>query len=168
MLPIFSNLHKSPRLINHDQAEGFSIIHNLLRNSQFQLDSTEQIFDSHYSKIPEYKRSVRQQLTNRQKEPIVVGFFIENQYTPIVSCSDRKHEELYYFETIQFARKIADSPDLDFILFGSWYQQNPQIFYIDCKDRVNLQKSNVDLSDPSIRLSPLNNELTFYTNLCID
>ena len=128
----------------------------------------ERIFDSHYSKIPEYKRSVRQQLTKRQKEPIVVGFFIENQYTPIVSCSDRKHEELYYFETVQFARKIADSPDLDFILFGSWYQQNPQIFYIDCKDRVNLQKSNVDLSDPSIRLSPLNNELTFYTNLRID
>ena len=93
----------------------------------------EQIFDSHYSKISEYKRSVRQQLTNRQKEPIVVGFFIENQYTPIVSCSDRKHEELYYFETVQFARKIADSPDLDLSFSGVGTSKILKFFILTAK-----------------------------------
>lgn len=127
----------------------------------------ERIFDSHYNKISEYKRAVLQQLNIYQKKPVLVGFFIENQYAPIVSCTNRQHEELYYFETIQFAEKIADRKNLDFILFGGWYNQKPQIFYIDCKDCANLKNKNVvDLSDTSIQLSPLNNELTVYANFC--
>ena len=43
----------------------------------------------------------------------------------------KEHEELYYFETVQFGSKVSASPDLDFILFGSYCNGRPQIFYID-------------------------------------
>ena len=52
-----------------------------LANWQANFDMT---FDSHYNKIPAYKEAIRNKGRNFFDKPIVVGFFIENQYSPIV------------------------------------------------------------------------------------
>ena len=65
-----------------------------------------------------------------------------------------KHEELYYFETVQFASKVSASPDLDFILFGSYCNGRPQIFYIDCESYKHIGEST-DLENADLHLSPL-------------
>ena len=52
-----------------------------LANWQANFDMT---FDSHYNKIPAYKEAIQNKGRNFFDKPIVVGFFIENQYSPIV------------------------------------------------------------------------------------
>lgn len=124
----------------------------------------EMTFDSHYNKIPAYKKAVRNREDISFDKPIVVGFFIENQYSPIVynHRTPKRHEELYYFETAQFVSKISDSPDLDFILFGSYCNGMPQIFYIDRESYKHIGEST-DLEDSDLHLSPLNkSEITVH------
>ena len=71
-------------------------------------------------------------------------------------------EELYYFETVQFASKVSASPDVDFILFGSYCNGRPQIFYIDRESYKHIGEST-DLENADLHLSPLNkNEITVY------
>ena len=64
-------------------------------------------FDSHYNKIPAYKEAILNKGRNFFDKPIVVGFFIENQHSPIVynHGMSKEHEELYYFETVQLETK---------------------------------------------------------------
>ena len=111
-----------------------------LANWQANFDMT---FDSHYNKIPAYKEAIRNKGRNFFDKPIVVGFFIENPYSPIVYNygMSKEHEELYYFETVQFASKVSASPDLDFILFGSYCNGRPQIFYIDRESYKHIGES---------------------------
>lgn len=93
-----------------------------------------------------------------------MGFFIENQYSPIVynHGMSKEHEELYYFETAQFASKVSASPDVDFILFGSYCNGRPQIFYIDRESYKHIGEST-DLENADLHLSPLNkSEITVY------
>lgn len=52
-----------------------------LANWQANFDMT---FDSHYNKIPAYKEAIQNKGRNFFDKPIVVGSFIENQYSPIV------------------------------------------------------------------------------------
>ena len=67
-----------------------------------------------------------------------------------------------YFETVQFASKASASPDLDFILFGSYCNGRPQIFYIDRESYKHIGEST-DLENADLHLSPLNkNEITVY------
>ena len=132
-----------------------------LANWQTNFDMT---FDSHYNKIPAYKEAIRNKGRNFFDKPIVVGFFIENQYSPIVynHGMSKEHEELYYFETVQFASKVSASPDLDFILFGSYCNGRPQIFYIDHESYKHIGEST-DLENADLHLSPLNkSEITVY------
>ena len=132
-----------------------------LANWQANFDMT---FDSHYNKIPAYKEAIRNKGRDFFDKPIVVGFFIENQYSPIVynHGMSKEHEELYYFETVQFASKVSASPDLDFILFGSYCNGRPQIFYIDRESYKHIGEST-DLENADLHLSPLNkNEITVY------
>lgn len=125
-------------------------------------DNFEYVFDSHYHKIQIYKDSIQKTLDVNEKE-IVVGFFIENQFSPIV-CVDDNLKEIPYFETVQFSNKIKNSHDLDFILFGCYYDGRPQIFYFDSEsfnERINL--INLDLK--LLKLSSINaNEVTVYSN----
>lgn len=124
----------------------------------------EMTFDSHYNKIPAYKEAIRNRKETSFDKPIVVGFFIENQYSPIVYIdrAPKEHEELYYFETTQFASKISNSPDLDFILFGSYCNGMPQIFYIDRESYKYIGES-IDLENADLHLSQLNkSEITVY------
>ena len=73
-----------------------------------------------------------------------------------------QHGELYYFETVQFASKVSESPDLDFILFGSYCNGMPQIFYIDRESYKPIGEST-DLENADLHLSSLNkSEITVY------
>ena len=58
--------------------------------------------------------------------------------------------------------KFSASPDLDFILFGSYCNGRPQIFYIDRESYKHIGEST-DLENADLHLSPLNkNEITVY------
>ena len=129
-----------------------------LENWQSNFDDT---FNSHYKRIPKYKESIYDYLKKSDSKPIIVGFFIENQYSPIV-YDETKIGELYYFDTIQFANKIINSHELDFVLFGSNYKGHPQIFYFD-RGSFDIFQPPIDLTNLSINLSPINeSEITIY------
>ena len=121
----------------------------------------EQIFDSHYKKIPEYKKSIGAHLKMEEHKEILVGFFIENQYSPTV-YDGKKNSELYYFDTIQFSEKIIDSKELDFVLFGSHHKGYPQLFYFD-KNSFDEFRPQIDLTNTTLKISPVcKNECTMY------
>lgn len=129
---------------------------------EYWRDNFDSVFDSHYGKIQKYKDSITEKLKVDSKE-IIVGFFIENQFTPIV-CEDLTIKEIFYFETVQFFNKIKNSHALDFILFGCYYEGCPQIFYFDsesfneCIDLINLDSKVLKLSNIN------DNEVTVYSN----
>ena len=116
------------------------------------ISNFEVIFDEHYRKIPAYKEKIVQ-LQTKDIKKILVGFFIENQNSIPVFWDD-KHRELRYFETIQFAEKIKESRELDFVLFGYLCGTNPQIIYID-RDSFEETEKFIDLKDPTLKISPV-------------
>lgn len=122
----------------------------------------EYTFDIHYNKIPDYIDFIKKLLNiDNDNKKILVGFFIENQFPPIVKDT-KQWGDLLYFDTIQFATKILNSKDLDFVLFGCYYDGHPQIFYID-KERYDHAHHLIDLDNPNIQLLSINrNELTIY------
>ena len=121
----------------------------------------EQTFNSHYARISQYKESIRNHLNPDPNIPMLVGFFIENQYSPVVYDKNRCGE-LYYFDTIQFANKMTVSENLDFVLFGSYYDGCPRIFYID-RESYTDYRPLIDLTNTNVKLSPVNkNEITMH------
>ena len=113
------------------------------------MSNFNECFDSHYQRIPEYKNAIRHHLKREDTKQIIIGFFIENQFSPIV-YDGKKVAELYYFDTLQFSNKLLNSDLLDFVLFGSNYEGRPQIFYLDKNHFYNSEKL-IDLTDTSLR-----------------
>lgn len=117
-------------------------------------------FIRHYKKIPAYKDHIASALGQTGK-PFVVGFFIENQFSPYVKINRRIWELAYVF-TKQFADLFSCHTNLDFILFGSYANGVPQLTYVDHEGWRTLPEL-VDLDSEKVSLLSLNkNEVVVY------
>lgn len=121
----------------------------------------ERTFRRHYERIPAYIAAVQGLKQEYEDKKIIVGFFIENQFAPIIYAG-KGVQELFYFETRQFAEMIKASDALDFVLFGCNFEGRPQIFYFD-RPGLEKLKGHIDLKDEAIQLLQLQqNEVTMY------
>lgn len=111
-------------------------------------------FDKHYSKIETYKRRVLE-VTGYETKRILVGFFVENQFSPYIKVKNCIGE-LPYVYTLQFAEKMKESPNIDFILFGGYWGRKPQLIFLD-RQGIEKIRDPVDLNEDRVLLLPLNN-----------
>ena len=116
-------------------------------------DNFNRIFSSHYTKIDDYIDNVKLQVENPSEKEIVTGFFVENPFPPYLNIG-RKIYDIPYIFTTQFQSKFIESPKLDFLLYGCYYNGKPQIFYADKKSWEKIENL-IDLSDPNVTLSGL-------------
>lgn len=121
----------------------------------------ERTFRRHYERIDAYKEAVTEWTGNCGK-PILVGFLIEQKFSPFINIG-HKMDELPYFKTTQFAEVIQSSPKIDFVLFCGYLGGVARITY---RDREALDKDKnrlVDLSDERVSWSHLNgNDFVMY------
>ena len=127
----------------------------------------ERHFDSHYAKIGQYVENGKKAASMKQPsktEGIVsckIGFFIEEEFPPILEINGTLREARY-IETKQFLDFFRDKTKVDFILYGTQYDGHRSVFYIDHKHTADRDKA-FDLEDKNINISNINkNEHTFY------
>lgn len=114
----------------------------------------ERTFQKHYDRIDAYKEHVTDRTGNCNK-PILVGFLIEQDFSPFIDIS-HKPDELPYFKTTQFAEVIQNSPKLDFVLFCGYLGGVARITYRD-REALNKDRNKlVDLRDERVSWSHLN------------
>lgn len=121
----------------------------------------EKCFSEHYGKIGTYWDALEKKLGSELPQSRVMGFFVENQYSPFVYIDDGI-SELPYICTRQFLDYFRDKKDVDFILFGTYCAGVPQLFYLDHQYSMPYQEA-VDLfatQDPPVLVSL--NETTLY------
>lgn len=106
------------------------------------LKNFSQGFDKHYNKISKYKENVLSKI-KIQPTHIYMGFFIENEFPPLYMSSDF---ELMLTTTKQFLDKFEQASQLDFVLFGGYFDQKKRLCYID-KDMIAANRcKEIDLS----------------------
>ena len=71
------------------------------------------------ARIDAYIDRVKAKAKITDEKDFLVGFFIENQYSPYVEYAGRIYE-CYYIETIQFLDFFCKPQKVDFILFGTY------------------------------------------------
>lgn len=131
------------------------------------IKNFETTFQRHYNRIDDYINHVKAEVKITDGKDILVGFFIENQYSPYVEYAGRIYE-CYYIETIQFLDFFCQHQRVDFILFGTYYGGYCQLFYVDHQFTIPRCQA-VDLYDGNIKLSHLNqNEAVVYSKNIID
>ena len=121
----------------------------------------ESCFQSHYDRIDVYKRRITDIIGNNEK-PIRIGFFVENQFSPIINIFG-DIAELQYCDTVQFANVILANQNIDFLLFGGYINGKAQIKYIDRVALEIIYDNLIDLQDERVTLSHINsNEAVIY------
>lgn len=121
----------------------------------------ETCFDHHYQRIDEYWKNVDDKVGISPQNQCVMGFFIENQYSPYVYLDNQVYE-LYYICTRQFLDFFQAKTNVDFILYGTYSAGVLQIFYMDHQHLMPIDKA-VDLFDPQKAPELLDiNEATIY------
>lgn len=119
----------------------------------------ENCFYSHYNKIEKYKENLRIK-TSVGDRKILVGFFVENQYPPLVRI-DGRTAYLLYIQTKQFAKVLRNSPNVDFVIYGCCDGQR-ELFFVD-RESISKASNLVDLESDQVVLSHLNkNEIVMY------
>ena len=83
-----------------------------------------------------------------------VGFFIEEEFPPIVEIGEKQHE-LHYSETKQFLDFYSGKSRVDFILFGTYHGGCPRLIYVDHSHTIDTCKA-VDLQADDVRMSRIN------------
>ena len=126
----------------------------------------ENLFDSHYNKIDKYILNAKNKAQKEQPneagniDTYKVGFFIEEEYPPIVNRNGKLHE-LNYYETKQFLNFYSNKSRVDFILFGTCFDSRRRLVYIDHNYAVDSAKA-IDLQSNDVRMSHINrNEIAF-------
>ena len=118
------------------------------------VDNFETHFQKHYDKIDAYIERVKMEADISDNREVSVGFFIEDQYSPIVEYAG-KIFEVKYTDTVQFLDFFSSHQKVDFILFGTHYKGTPQLFYIDHHFAIP-REAAIDLRTDKISLSKLN------------
>lgn len=111
------------------------------------LKNISKVFMSHYNSIPAYKKSLMDNGIINKTSKIYMGFFIENRKPPIYYSKDHKITEVMLLDTKQFLDIFEHSLELDFILFGGFFEQKERLFYLDRKNFTDYQKEQIDLSN---------------------
>ena len=94
------------------------------------VSNFESVYQGHYRKIDAYVDHARDAGLISKDDTALIGFFIENRYPPYLEVRLGIHE-IAYVQTKQFQQTFLKSPKLDFVLFGCYYESEPQIFYVD-------------------------------------
>lgn len=120
----------------------------------------ENHFDSHYAKIDRYIENAKNEVCKNQLvkagtlDSYRVGFFIEEEFPPIVEIGEKQHE-LHYSETKQFLDFYSGKSRVDFILFGTYHGGCPRLIYVDHSHTIDTCKA-VDLQADDVRMSRIN------------
>lgn len=120
----------------------------------------ENHFDSHYANIDRYIENAKNEVCKNQLvkagtlDSYRVGFFIEEEFPPIVEIGEKQHE-LHYSETKQFLDFYSGKSRVDFILFGTYHGGCPRLIYVDHSHTVDTCKA-VDLQADDVRMSRIN------------
>ena len=127
----------------------------------------ESCFQRHYNRISDYKKRIREKTGDNEK-PIMVGFWVEDQFPPYVRIHNRI-KDLPYCRTVQFAEIICNSPNVDFVLFSGYLGGKPQIHYLDSAGLEQISDTLIDLQNENVTLSHINkNEVVMYGGFQID
>ena len=129
-------------------------------------DNFKRTFNSHYERIDAYKEHVASATGNREKT-FVVGFFIEDEFPPILNFGNHVEPLPFYF-TKQFAEVVQKSLKLDFVLFCGYLDGERRITYIDRGTLGKIKDRLIDLNDEDVSLSHLNgNDVVMYGGFLI-
>ncbi len=118
-------------------------------------------FGSHYSKIDEYKNRVLERYPQYKEDQIVVGFFIENEWPPVVMIN-KKFYPIVYTDTKQFNDLFFASHNLDFVIWGG-IVETKEMYYCDHQCCLAKEKQ-LDLFSEDIVFSRINNTLIDYSS----
>lgn len=130
------------------------------KSFDFWQTNFERCFKKHYGKIAEYKENAGRVVELKGK-PVLVGFFIEDQYPLYITVKNRLPGICPYVFTMQFADYFNQHPDVDFILY-IYYDRIPRIIYLDHRS-LKLTGGLVDLYSTDVEYSKLNdNEVEIY------
>lgn len=124
----------------------------------------ESTFERHKKRIDTYVKNIKN-LLNDTKKKIVVGFIVENQFSPLLNYDNEFIGEIPYFRTKQFSEFLSQSYEVDFVIFLGYLGGEPIMAFFD-QQTVNDVRHSYDLTDNKLSISHLNNnELTMYIHL---
>ena len=125
----------------------------------------EKHFYDHYDKIGSYKDHLYKAGILYEADELIVGFFAENLYPPYYNKGNRYEGELYYSLTKQFADLLLRSPNVQFMLFGSYVDGQLKLAYVD-QEHLPPENLRIDIESPELSLSSINqNEITWNCTL---